>query len=395
MSRLVPLGLATAVSRGRRLLLSGMLLAAAFVAGCQWPVGNADPSIGLQARPWPAGDGLFRQDPRWLGADDAHSVDLNDGRILWLFGDTFIAPDAIPDRARADLIRNSIAIQSGSDPALAVMAFFWRRTAKRAPASFFAESGVGWFWPGDGIRMGGQLLIFLTLIEPAENDLGFAVAGWRSVRVDNPDAAPGKWRIESARQSAQRFVVALGAGGVLSQGGHLYAYGSSPGGNAAHLARWPEERAAAGDLRDPQWWCGGDLGWRNESTLQGLPAVLFTDAQVEFGVHFEPRFKSYLQIQTIGFGAVDLGFRTAPRPEGPWSPLSRFYSPQQTSSMPGMLTYAAKSHPFLAGADLVVTYATNHLEPQRLISCSALYYPRFLQVEIKLDGFKSSETKPR
>src|SRR5215467_7748298 len=43
------------------------------------------------AAPWPEADCIFRSDPRWLGADAAFSVDLGQGRVLWLFGDSFVA----------------------------------------------------------------------------------------------------------------------------------------------------------------------------------------------------------------------------------------------------------------------------------------------------------------
>jgi hypothetical protein len=112
--------------------------------------------------------------------------------------------------------------------------------------------------------------------------------------------------------------------------------------------------------------------------MDGEPAVLFTDAQAEFGVHFEPRINQFVQIQTTGFGAGDLGWRIAPRPEGPWGALTGFYSPEEVS-IPGILIYAAKSHPFLTGADLVITYATNHVDPKRVNDYPALYYPRMLQ----------------
>ena len=48
---------------------------------------------GIDAEPWPEADELFRSDPHWLGSDDAYSIDLGDGRVLWLFGDTFITYD--------------------------------------------------------------------------------------------------------------------------------------------------------------------------------------------------------------------------------------------------------------------------------------------------------------
>jgi hypothetical protein len=329
------------------------------------------------ARPWPAADRLFRQDPRWLGADDAHSVDLGKGRALWLFGDTLIRAGTSDDRSCAILIRNSIGIQTGSDPAAASMAFFWRQTAARTPASFFPESEKTWSWPGDGIRIGNHLLVFLTTIAPFDNDLGFATTGWHALLIDNPDAPPERWRFVGARNNPGALRIALGTGGVLLRKGHLYAYGTNPGGSQAYLARWHEDRAWEGDLREPEWWCGPRAGWKKESQIAGRPAVLFTDAQAEFGVHFEPRINQFLQIQTVGFGAAELGWRIAPRPEGPWGQLTRLYSPEEVS-IPGVLIYAAKSHPFLAGADLVITYATNHIDPKGLNDYPELYYPRVL-----------------
>jgi hypothetical protein len=309
-------------------------------------------------------------------------VDLGKGRVLWLFGDTFINTKGGGDRSRAGLIRNSIGIQTGSDPSSASMAFFWRQNAAKGPASFFPESGQSWLWPGDGLRIGRQLLVFLTVIVPNKNDLGFAMTGWKAVLVENPDAPPDRWQIIDVQKKGGNFPVALGTGGVLRHAGHLYAYGADSIGNQAYLARWREEQAGAGDLREPEWWCGERLGWKRESLKKGEPAVLFSDAQTEFGVHFEPRINRFVQIQATGFGAGDLGWRSAPRPEGPWGPLTGFYSPEEVS-IPGILIYAAKSHPFLTGADLVITYATNHLDPKRLNDYPALYYPRMLQVSFE------------
>jgi hypothetical protein len=341
-------------------------------------MGKKPSTIHLKARPWPAADRLFHQDPRWLGSDDAHSVDLGEGRVLWLFGDTLIRAGSSKVRNRADLIRNSIGIQTGYDPASASMVFFWGQTAARAPASFFPESGQSWFWPGDGFRIGRHLLVFLTVIEPFENDLGFTMSGWKVVSVENPDAPPGRWQSTRVKHPQGTFDIVLGTGGVLREKGHLYAYGTNQRGHQAYLARWSEEQAMAGDMGEPEWWCGAGPGWSLQSQMDGRPAALFADAQAEFGVHFEPRINRFVQIQTIGFGAGDLGWRTATRPEGPWGPLTVFYTPEEVS-IPGVLIYAAKSHPFLTGADLVVTYATNHVDPKRLNDYPGLYYPRVLQ----------------
>ena len=48
--------------------------------------------------------------------------------------------------------------------------------------------------------------------------------------------------------------------------------------------------------------------------------------------------------------------------------------------MPKIMIYAAKAHPHLAGADLVLTYATNSQDFSQLVARKDLYYPRFLRV---------------
>ena len=364
--------------RRRRCALLLAILLVGITAACQWPVESKPSPFYLKARAWPAADGLFHQDPRWLGSDDAHSVDLGKGRVLWLFGDTLIRAGNGSDRSRAHLSRNSVGIQTGSDPSAASMVFFWRQTVAHKPASFFPESEKKWFWPGDGIRLGNRLLVFLSRIAPFDNDLGFAVTGWHAQLVDNPDAPPERWQTAEVRKDPGAFAIALGTGGVLHRKGYLYAYGTGQGGNRAYVARWKADLAWAGDLREPEWWCGAGPGWQKASQMDSRPAVLFTDAQAEFGVHFDPRINQFVQIQTIGFGAAELGWRIASRPEGPWGRLTGFYSPEEMS-IPGVLIYAAKSHPFLTGADLVITYATNHIDPKRLKGYPALYYPRVLQ----------------
>ena len=51
---------------------------------------------------------LFQQDPRWLGADAALSIPLSKGRILWLFGDTFVATSNAHMRSESEMVRNTI-----------------------------------------------------------------------------------------------------------------------------------------------------------------------------------------------------------------------------------------------------------------------------------------------
>ena len=63
-------------------------------------------------------------------------------------------------------------------------------------------------------------------------------------------------------------------------------------------------------------------------------------------------------VQTRGFGATTVALRFADAPEGPWTALDDAFRPTE-SDRQGVLVYAAKGHPQLVGADLVVTYASN------------------------------------
>jgi hypothetical protein len=55
---------------------------------------------------------VFAQRTIWSGGDGAHSVDLGDGRVLWLFGDSFV--DGLNQAGEpGPMLRNSLVVQQG------------------------------------------------------------------------------------------------------------------------------------------------------------------------------------------------------------------------------------------------------------------------------------------
>ncbi|TFG37176.1 MAG: hypothetical protein E4H39_02645, partial [Syntrophobacterales bacterium] len=79
----------------------------------------------ITAEPWPEADRLLRSNDHWLGGDGASSIDLGKGKLLWLFGDSFVNQGTSGGRRDAAIIRNSIAIQEGYDPSAASVNFYW------------------------------------------------------------------------------------------------------------------------------------------------------------------------------------------------------------------------------------------------------------------------------
>src|SRR4051812_12940174 len=140
--------------------------------------------LAITGSPWPEADKLFHREPDWLGSDDAYSIDLGGGRVLWLFGDTFIATSKARVRRESRMVRNSIGVQQGYDPSSASIRFYWK-TAEQKPASFFPEEGESWFWPVHGAVVNGRLLLMLMQVERSNKGLGFRVTGSRPVEIVN------------------------------------------------------------------------------------------------------------------------------------------------------------------------------------------------------------------
>lgn len=337
-------------------------------------------ALAQTAQPWPAADRLFHADPMWLGGDAAYSVDLGAGRVLWLFGDSFVATAPGQTRRQSAFTRNTIAIERGYDPSRASLRFYWRKQGGK-PASFFPERGANWLWPIHGVRLGKVLLLFLSVIgsDPDPHSLGFRTVGWTAFLILNPDREPARWKLRELEPPATAWNVIPGAS-VLREGGFLYVYGFDEPRHDAYLLRLSETAAARGRLSDGEWWCGPDRGWMPRNEIKGAPVPVFTGGSTEMSVHFDRRTGRYIEVESMGFGATDLALRTAARPEGPWSPPAKVYRPPESDGADPFV-YAGKAHPELMGADIVATYTANGSD-ERLASDMTIYFPRFVRINL-------------
>jgi hypothetical protein len=290
-------------------------------------VGEVPSSDLIRAQPWPEADALFRSDPKWLGSDGTYSIDLGDDRVLWLFGDTFISTSFLNTRHISKMIRNSVGVQTGYDPSAASMAFYWR-TEGGKPRAFFPQEDETWFWPGHGIALDDRLIVFLMATRATSGGLGFEHTGWRAVSILHPEQPPSEWRLEWLDTPQNPFGLVV-SGSVIRMGEHIYALSVLEPVHTIHVVRWTLAQVMDGDLSWPQWWAGEEEGWVVQQDLPERPALLFEEGQNEFTVHYEPLLDWFLEIQTVGFGQAELGLRLADSPTGPWTPVERFYRPEE------------------------------------------------------------------
>jgi hypothetical protein len=332
------------------------------------------------AEPWPAADALFRRDPRWLGGDAVYSVDLGAQRLLWLFGDSFVATDDRGDRRASVLVRNSIAVQHGRAPDDATMAFHWRVGGDGRPQPFFGSEEPHGFWPLHGIRLAeGPLVLFQTRVRDTPGiGLGFAIDGWRIVRIDDADGDPARWRWQEVALPPLPPACVLGTA-VWRDGAHLVALGTH--GNGPHrglLGRLPIAGLRHGRATI-EWWDGAS--WTDGAP----PAFVLDDAGPECSLHRHGG--DWLHVYSRGFGRTTVAVHTAAAPQGPWSAARDLFTPPESMAT-NPFVYAAKAHPALDAGEggLAISYATNAFAFGDLFTADGqqqLYWPRFWRLRAR------------
>ncbi|WP_341272088.1 DUF4185 domain-containing protein [Mycobacterium kubicae] len=130
---------------------------------------------------------------------------------------------------------------------------------------------------------------------------------------------------------------------VKSNDGYLYSFGTPAGrGGSAHLSRVPQRYIP--DLTKYEYWNGDSNSWVPNRPAAATPVI--PGPVAEMSAQYNTYLKQYLVMYTNG--ANDVVARTAPAPQGPWSPEHMLVS---SWSMPGGI-YAPMMHPWSTGKDV-------------------------------------------
>lgn len=318
---------------------------------------------------------FFKKDNYWRGADGAATVELSTGKILWLFSDTFIDQDGTGKRANAKtMIRNSIAIQD-SISLKSELTYYYKGTNQK-PDDFFKVSGENWFWTGHGILVKDKLVVFLIEETSTNTGIGFDAIGWYVAIIDNPKDSPTKWIINYFKGS-ETFGVIVGSSAVLQDENYVYAFGvKEPATHETYLLRLKKGELINGKLSNIEWRINNK--WTTDVQKEPKSSSLFI-GQTEFSVHYDPKFKKFVQIQTYGIGKASIGYRLADQLYGPWSEPVLFYTPSLKEDKE--FVYTANAHPEYKSDGLIVTYNINNGDIDRLINNESIYFPKIIKID--------------
>jgi hypothetical protein len=310
---------------------------------------------------------------RWTGADSAYSVELPDGRIAWIYSDTFLGEVNETHGRPLDspFIHNSINVDDDG----AITTYTGGTTD--APESLVKVAGgdeaKDWYWFGDATVHGDELQVMLVeFVKTGDGIFDFAFDG---NAVATFDATTLELRsVDEVATSGVNWGSA-----IYEDNGYTYVYGVEDLGaqKFAHLAR-----VAGGDLAEGTWEYLGDAGW---STDPAQTKRILEGVSNEFSVSkFHGRYTLVTGDSTEILSSKIVMYRSDSL-EGPWTGKTVLYSTPETGG--NVFTYNAKAHPELGnGHTLLITYNVNSFDTNDLYTDVDNYRPRYVDVDVKLSN---------
>lgn len=301
----------------------------------------------------------------WNGGDAAYSRVLDNGKRLWLFGDSLIGKVADGKREGFAMPRNAVALQAEDGS----MAYFW---GDEAVGIFPNPREDEWYWPMDFAVLKGKAYFFMRRVKMTKpNDpLGFGITGTDVLIVDDVLSSPDTWKIRyyPLAKKGESVGVAL-----AEKDGYLYTLvNANDQDHAFHLARLAT-KAVEQEIMTLTYYNPKRKQWRGSEPV----APLLEQGSPEGSLAWDDEEKEWRLIYMPSGFSRDIVMRTAKDLLGEWSePATLYTCPEMGLEKPDYICYAGKE---VYGSDkLQVTYSVNSLKPEDLNADADIYIPRII-----------------
>jgi hypothetical protein len=357
-------------------LVIAILIPVLFCPACRHN-SNKDKNNDLTVEPDYEFNNFFtRREPGFTGGDGTYSVELPDGRNIWLFGDTFIGPvseNNTREKTEPKFIRNSFVIQNERD---------FTTLHQGEPSEFKSmiippEVAFGsateeeiWYWPGDGFVLHDTLHVFVSKFTQTGSGMwDFKFIETALVSFTLPDIKEVKHiTIKGTRDLPIHFGHA-----VFETSDFIYIYGL--GKKGPYVAR-----AALYSLTE-KWEYRAENDWT--SNVEKAAPMREMDGSEQFSI-IKLGDKMVYLTQMGSFSKEVYSF-VSETPYGPWSNGTLIYTTPIPFDNENLITYNTVAHPqFNRDGKLLISYNTNSFVLEDHYTNAAIYKPRFVRIPIEI-----------
>lgn len=302
---------------------------------------------------------LFTRSIGWTGGDATYSVDLKNGKTLWMFGDSFI-DQVSEDRTRPslNLINNSLVLQDGDQ-----MTTYHGGTSINPEAYVKPPESGDWYWPGDGTVTNGKLYLFMH---------GFRNEGggmWDFFRTSIDLLTINIETMEVEENNRLFADPSISWGAVIMEDlDYTYVYGVKAVNSVKYLyiARTNE------DLTD-SWEYYDGSNWTSEAA-NATP--IFDEVSEQFSVWIDGGEYYFLSQHNL-FGS-DISIYYLDSPTGPFDDSKVVYCTPETEG--DIFTYNAFAHDHIYEDSLLISYNINSFDFNDLLESADNYRPYFARI---------------
>jgi len=360
---------------------SGVTATTTTLAPSRWAAraGELEPAVPPQAFADLALDNVFAQElgPGWIGGDSTYSTELPDGRVAFVFADTFIGtaqPSGVP--MFTGLVHSSELV--GTLPHLKSDYGGTYSAPQALIPDTFDPAGI---WESLATYvLGDSQMIFVNEYKGPPGILTLRYTGRSGVAVMTVHSG-GLPQLSSVTLLPEDPVTTWGSS-TLTSGGYRYVFGAVINGphfstTGMKVARVPIKQSLDVGLWtywDGSQWVKGESNAVTVATENDLTGVVanpngsgFIAVSVPWGVYFDTK--------------VELSYASSP--QGPWTTPQPVYNIPEIHEYAGEGAYFPTFHPELSASpgQLVVSYNLDTDEGYSVLERDIRsYQPRFLAI---------------
>ena len=275
------------------------------------------------------------------GGDGSISIDLKDGRSLFMWGDSFFG-DVINDKRAKDtkfVIGNTFTIIDKNGQLKTLYS-----GTKENPLAFIEADQDGkspvWYWPGHGFVENGILHLFMSKFHKVgEGSFGFEYLCCDYFRLDvETMKIIDKENFKAANENNVHYGHA-----VLPYKGEIYVYGTRADAMGMAEVHVSKAKLINDKLVDFSYWDGAE--WQTDARKSQRIAGITKSVSEQFNV-VELEEKIALVSQDRSGNVKDIYSFIADKPEGPFSNEKLLYKVEESGfEVDSMMTYNAMVHP--------------------------------------------------